>query len=189
MKRIDLNVRFIATIAVFFLPCLFLSCGGGNYKTDELLGEIDSYLANKPSMSEKQYQVNLFARMKPVNKHACIAYCFGADRSKENDFFDEATSKVLSQTSFKTVFATKINSAGDRPKLDEERLRHLLGIYEQENVSYEPPKEEFAIEKAPALCGDSLFLFENEKATIESPETQSSPISQYQNILFFILKQ
>ena len=188
MKRIDLNLRHFATIAVFFLPCLCLSCGGGNYKTDELLGEIDSYLANKPGMSEKQYQVDLFAKMKPINEHACIAYCFGDDRSKEIVFFDEATSKILSQTSYKKVFAAKINSAGDKAKLDEDRLRHLTGLYEQENVSYEAPKEDFAIEKAPSLCGDSLFLFSNGKATIESPETKSGPNSQYKNILFFILK-
>ena len=189
MKRIDFNYSIIATIAVFFLPFFFLSCGGGNYKTDELLGEIDGYLANKPSMSEKDYELDLFVKMKSTGKHACIAYCFGDDRSDKKAFFDEATSKVLSQTSYKTVFATKINSAGDRSNLDEERLRHLAGIYEKENVSYEAPNEEFAVEKAPALCGDSLFLFENGEAAIELLEAKCGMHSQCKNILFFILNQ
>ena len=189
MKRIDPNFRYIAMIALFFLPCLFLSCGGGKYKTDELFGEIDGYAASMPSTGEKDYQLDLFAKMKSNSKQACIAYCFGDDRSDKNVYFDEATSKVLSQTSYKTVFATKLNSTGDRSNLDEERLRHLVDIYKKENISYEAPDEEFAVEKASALCGDSLFLPESGNAAIELLDAKCSMLSQYKNILFFILKQ
>ena len=189
MKRIDLNFRYIATIAVFVLPCLFLSCGGGKYKTDELLGEIDGYAASMPSTSEKDYQLDLFVKMKSNSKQACIAYCFGDDRSDKNVYFDEATSKFLSQTSFKTVLATKINSAGDQSNLDEERLRHLVDIYKKRNISYEAPQEEFAVEKASALCGDSLVLPESGKAAIEVLDAKCSMHSQYKSNLFFILKQ